>query len=405
MPSFKPNEMVEKQATIKTPTTASQLPPPSAMGSITSKPLFGSAEKSQHGSLGFGTPGAEKAQPTDSPLAGIASSKATPFQTSTASPFSFATKPIDTPNQNANMFGTASSLFSFGQAANLAGAPTSGQKTSLFALNQSSTTAPPPLPKSSEDSLNLSKPLTTAVASGASGKIPLLLTPTASNKTPILNPAATVNTAPKVAVPAIKSAAPSIPLGSAGSLPNSNVNVQKLSTPASDQPVGATVNTFKFDLGSLDSKTNDQSADNKENSVPSTIANTSSPFSFALGNSNTAQPSPEIASIKSTTASPTIAAATTALPLATILMSTQTAVTSSASSSTIGFSFAKASAESSIFGGAIGTATTNISTATNTTTSSTAVSSSTDPSNIFQGFNICKPNVADSSNRKKFPFI
>ena len=159
--------------------------------------------------------------------------------------------------------------------------------------------------------------------------------------------------------------------------------------------------------------------DNKENSVPSAAAaplstsKTSSmgTFSFALGNSigSPAQPVSEIAS-KSLTSPATVATAALATsPLATALTSPPStttatpllaAVPSSTPSSAIGFSFAQASAESSIFGGA--TAATNITAAT--TTSSAVVSSSTDPSNIFQGFNICKPNVPDSSNSKS-PYL
>lgn len=377
-PSFKPKEMAEKQ-TIITPAKSAAAP-----------------SQSQPPSFGFGAATAEKS--TSGNVPSIVSSKTIPSDTpataaeaaatTTASPFSFGSK-----TDTSNMFGTnmtASPLFSFGSGAGSGG---SVQKT----------------------------PTT--------GKVPLLLTPTATNSAPVLNPAATSNattksinlsTAKDTTNTAAAVAAAS-PLSTA-----STANVQAaaksahLSTPAPTTVTAVaaaipTSNTPKFDLRNSFNSGSDKSADNKENSAPISAApistsKTSSmhPFSFAVGNSNSSihiaqPPSQSEMTSKSITSSTTTSALATALastpsPVAVTATATSAAVPSSVPN----FSFAEASAKSSIFGGAstnITAATTSTATASNATT---AVSSSTDPSQIFQNFNICKPTVADSSNSKTF---
>lgn len=164
-------------------------------------------------------------------------------------------------------------------------------------------------------------------------KIPLLLTPTANNSTPTLNPAAAagMNSATK---PIPTMANNIIPLNTA---PMQNVPAQK----------------------------------------PALLTSTS----IIVTAASVAAPAVTAATSTTTFKFDTINAFTTPMD------KSKNDKENNGLSAAI---FAKASADSSIFSGSTAP------TSTLTTTSSTAVSSSTEPSNLFQqGFNICKPNVAD----------
>lgn len=358
----KPKESVDKPVFVSNPSPA--MPP---MNSLP-KSLFGT-EKPQ---LPFGTT-IEKSIPEPSQSTGnLSVGKGMSFDgaSTTSSGFGFAAK-----SEASSVFGsTPLSGFSFGAST----------KTSpAFGLS--------PQPKS--DALNLPKP--TVTTAPIVSKPPLLVTPTSANEKPkLLNPPVSKPITPGASV-GVSSSSTSSPL--------QNMPVAKpalLSTP--NIPPTATSNTFKFDLGSSFSvTTTDKSKNDKENSpaptsVPITQNNSINSFSFSLGSTSASQ-SPLAISSTSLTVQATTASSVATTQASNVVVSSTPPVTSiltSKPSSSIGFSFAQASAESSIFGK--NTATTNVV----TTTTGAVVSSSTDPSNVFQSFNICKPNVSESSNGK-----
>lgn len=179
------------------------------------------------------------------------------------------------------------------------------------------------------------------------------------------------------------------------------------SAPAVTAP--ATSSTFKFDVANAFSSAADQSKNDKENkpmvsAVP--LARTSSTTGFSFPIASGANVSVVAAAKPSTPAAATVQAelpkSNAAAPISASIVSPFSTPTSSATppkSSAIGLSFAKASAEASIFSGGA-TTITNVS----TPTSNAAVSSTTDPTSIFQSFNTCKPNVADNSSCKLILF-
>lgn len=350
----KPKEFVEKPVIVSKPT-----PVVTSMNTLT-KPMFGT-EKPQ---MSFGmTP--EKPTPSQSSV-NLSINKSMSFDAppTTSSGFSFGTK-----SDASSVFGSSPSTgFPFG------GATT--KPTPAFGLS----------PQIKSEAVNLPKTTVTT-------KQPLLVTPTSANEKPKLF----TPPAPKPVTPVASGT-----VSSSTTVPSSQQNVSAiktalLSTP--NIPPTATSSAFKFDLGNAFTAAADKSKSDKENNPVSTavpIAKTSSinSFSFALGASSATQ-SPSTKPATPATVQPSIASPLAAPSVSVATVSSTPASTLAPTSkppSSIGFSFAQASAESSIFGGS--TATTNVV----TTTSSAAVSSSTDPSNVFQSFNICKPNVSDSSN-------
>lgn len=172
------------------------------------------------------------------------------------------------------------------------------------------------------------------------------------------------------------------------------------------QPSAASATSFKFDIENTLSSAIDKTRNDKENipivsSVPITKTNSPSSFSFGGTNISTAPLKPNIptvsAGLAATTITPVSVPATT--PFAAPAPAPTSTLPSSTKSSATDFSFAKPSGQTSIFGGSSAAATTtNVSTANSNAT----VSSTTDPSSVFQNFNICKPNVADNSSCKFF---
>lgn len=176
------------------------------------------------------------------------------------------------------------------------------------------------------------------------------------------------------------------------------------------QPSAAPTSSFKFDIGSVLSSAIDKTKNDKENipivsSVSITKTNPPSSFSFGGTNTSTAPLKPNIPTVSAGLAATTITPVS--VPASTPFSSPASAPTSTLPSSTkssaTDFSFTKSSGQTSIFGGssvAAAATTTNVSTANSNAT----VSSTTDPSSVFQNFNICKPNVADNSSCKFFSF-
>ncbi|XP_031628108.1 nuclear pore complex protein Nup214-like [Contarinia nasturtii] len=378
----KPKEVIDKQPLTVTPAL------PSSTGSslFGSKQLFGSSQigtttvpaksfdtksifssdqpKSQ---LSFGIsaekPPAQKSEPTTNQSTGL--SKTVSFNTAATAPsgFAFGTKPEPTETVPSS---TKSTGFSFGASTPQAFGSMSQMKSD-----------------GSMPSVSVSQP-----------KPALLQTPTSTNKEPTL-----LRNAPIIATGVNIS-------------PKQTTKTPLLATPPNIQPqqtnVQSTVTTtsspFKFNMGNTFAATTtpDKSKSDKEN-APIAVSVTSAPntssignFSFLSGLSSTSTP-PTKSNTPSTVS--TVQAANVSSPIS--VASNPTVVSSTPSS--IGFSFAKASTEPSIFGGTQTGATTTT-TSTVATTAANVITSSSDVGSIFKGFNICKPNVVDTSNAGKSPF-
>lgn len=322
----------------------------SASKSIETKSIFDGEKSQSPFGITVEKPTAKPMEPTPNLSSNLGRALTFDTVSSTASGFSFGAKTV----RESTLSSTASTGFSFGATTK---APTFGLGT-----------------QTNSNTLNLAKSATPIQQKTVAPepKSALLPTPNASTKevvqtTPIATPVS-FNTTPKPT--AVKSS----PLLATPNIPPQQPSV---ANPPNDT-------SFKFDLGNaFSSPTADKSKIDKENTPLASAAsitktNSIGNFSFlSAGNTSTLTPSP-----KSNLSSP--------VNSSTIPASTQVSTPSS-----IGFSFANAS---------VGTPFDGASTAAITTTASTpgtTVTSSTDQSgSIFQGFDVCKPNVADNANSK-----
>lgn len=346
------------ELTPRTLTTTTK-PLSNAAKPLTSTPtLFGNLTKSP--GANFGTP-----QITTS-TAKIADTKS--MGEKIQLPFGITGKPDPT-----NVAGSISSPgFSF------------GPKTESPIISSTKTPAFGIITQPKTDGLNSSKPTTQ--------KTPLLPTPIINKEVsqPTASLTSNFNITPK------SSAKISTPLLATPPNIQPQQNIPSSVTPAS---VSTTSSSFKFDLGNaFSTNTNaptmaDKPKNDKENipitaTIPITKTSSVGNFSFLSASSNPSTPLAKPSTTQSSITSVTPISSSISSPFSSVI-STQASV---ATPSSTGFSFAKASAETSI---PTAVSTTSVIQQTSTT------SSSTDPSSVFQGFNICKPNVADSATCKK----
>lgn len=317
------------------------------------KSMFGSSEqpKSQ---LSFG-PSAEKPAQKPEQTSNLATSVSFGTAAPTSTGLTFSAKPIDS-----TLSGNTSSNFSFGPAISV---------------------APPAFGSMSQIKSEISTP---SASIASQPKPALLQTPTSTNKEPVL-----LRNAPIVATGANIS-------------PKQMTKTPLLATPPNIQPqqiniqastTATTASPFKVSVGNAfaaNTTTDKTKSDKENNPVTGTIvslpnSNTSSigKFSFLSGLSNT--------STTPTKPNVTPSTANVSAPSLAVSVSTPTSTVTASTPSSVGFSFAKASAQTAV-------TTTTTSTAT---TAANVITSSSDASSVFQGFNICKPNVADNSSGKR----
>lgn len=376
----KPKEVAEKPAPKQT-TTA----PPSSVGSS----LFGNLSKPN-----FGSP----SQITSTPIQKSVETKPLFGGDKVQSPFGITTeKPITksepVPNLSTSLSKTVSfdsaatatsSGFSFGPKTEPANVSSSTASTGFSFGGSAKTPSFGLTTQTKTDALNLAKPATTPASVANEPKPALLQTPNTSLKetlqtTPVASSG--FNITPK------SSTVKSSPLLATPNIPPQQPNIAN--------PSNVTSSAFKFDLGSsFGLQALEKSKSDKENTpiaTTVTITKTSSIGSFSfLSGSATSQASSTPPAKSNTPIVATVQAPPVTSSISTSV-STQslTPAASVATPSSIGFSFAKASAETPL-----GTSTANASITT------TGVSSSSDVGSIFQGFNVCKPNVAENENGK-----